>query len=330
MTTPLPPLKVSYSQLTTLRDCPLKFRWHYYDGYRVIAKDPKLDLGSAWHECVLENHYNVIKDYQDHTLDGRSPQRGSADEESLLSVARNTVEAALTAALKGEQYSALYPEDYDVLRWMYAGYTAHYGCDPHWRILDVEHKGLAPLGQIITPAGRRDVVLDYRIDLVVEDLELGGVFAVESKSAKTLSTRFAMELDDQTGLYEWAFRTSNHPQAKTINGCVRSEAKKAMNVGDKPGATKGKAQTLEARHQRLMVPRTPTELTAISRDALAASQAAYGGNLPIYSGPNPGECQWKCQFKDVHIEFRKGRPIAQLMQEHGFRQVPTEFNGLSA
>lgn len=329
MPSPLPPLKVSYSGLTTGRDCPLKHRWHYFDGYRVIEKDQKLDLGSAWHECVLENHYNVIKDYQDHTLDGRSPQRGSAEEESLLSVARDTVESALTAALKGQQYSALYPEDYDVLRWMYAGYAAHYGCDPQWRILDVEHKGLAPLGQIITSAGPRDVVLDYRIDLVVEDFDLGGIFAIESKSAKTLSTRFAMELDDQTGLYEWALRSSSHPQAKEINGCVRSEAKKAMNVGDKPGATKGKAQTLEARHQRIMIPRSDIELDAIRRDALATTQALFGGNLPIYSGPNPSECAWKCQFKEVHILARKGQPVPQLMRDFGFKQVPTEFNGLS-
>jgi hypothetical protein len=330
MTTPMPPLKVSYSGLTTLRDCPLKHWLHYNQGYRVIDKDPKLDLGSAWHECVLENHYNVIKAYQDHTLDGRSPQRGSAEEESLLSVARDTVEAALTAALKGEQYSSLYPEDYDVLRWMYAGYTAHYGCDPQWRILDVEHKGLVPLGTITTPKGPRDVVLDYRIDLVVEDYDLGGIFAIESKSAKSLSSRFAMELDDQTGLYEWAFRSSDHPQAKAINGCVRSEAKKAMNAGDKPGATKGKAQTLEQRHQRLLIPRGTQELEAIRRDALAATQAAYGGNLPIYSGPNPTECQWKCQFKEVHILLRKGgTAMPQLMRDFGFKQVPTEFNGIA-
>jgi hypothetical protein len=239
------------------------------------------------------------------------------------------VEAALKAALIGETYSTLTGDDYDVLRWMYDGYTAHYGCDPQWRIHDVEFNGLAPLGTIQTPEGSRPVVLDYRIDLVVEDLDLGGIFVIESKSAKTLSTRFALELDDQTGLYEWAFRTSDHQLAGAINGCVRSEAKKSMNAGDKPGATKGKAQTLQQRHQRLMVPRTDIELDAIRRDALAAAQAAYGGNLPIYSGPNPQQCQWKCDFKEVHIEARKGYPIDQLMKDHGFRQVPTAFNGLT-
>lgn len=123
----LPPgaLKVSYTSLTTLRDCPLKHAWHYRLGYREIQKDPRLDLGSAWHEAVLEPHYTVIKDYQDHTLDGRSPERGSADEQALLSVARDTVEAALTAALTEGTYGTLTVEDYDTLRWMYDGYTAH-------------------------------------------------------------------------------------------------------------------------------------------------------------------------------------------------------------
>lgn len=324
----LPPLKVSYTNLTTLRDCVLKHAWHYRLGYRVIEKDPRLDLGSAWHEAVLENHYTVIKDYQDHTLDGRSPERGSAEETSLLAFAKDTVEAALSAALQGQHYSTLTSDDYDTLRWMYAGYTDHYGCDPQWRIHEVEYQGLAPLGTITTPAGSRPVVLDYRIDLVVEDRNLGGIFAIESKSAKTLSTRFAIELDDQTGLYEWAFRSSDHQLAGAVNGCVRSESKKAMNAGDKPGATRGKAQTLEQRHQRIMVPRSAIELEAIRRDALAATQAAYGGNLPVYSGPNPSECGWKCQFREVHVEARKGRPVDQLMKDFGFRQVPTEFNGL--
>jgi hypothetical protein len=325
----LPPIKVSYTGLTTGRDCPLKHRWHYFDGWRIVNADKKLQIGSAWHECVLENHYTVIKDYQDFTDTRTSPDRGSEDEKSLLSVARDAVHGSLTAALRGETYSNLSSDDYDTLRWMYAGYTAHYGCDPQWRLLDVEHKGLAPLGTITTQAGPRDVVLDYRIDLVVEDLDLGGIFAIESKSAASLSTRFALELDDQTGLYEWAFRNSSHPHALTINGCVRSEAKKKMNAGDVPGATKGKAQTLEARHQRIMVPRTPIELEAIRRDALATTQALYGGFLPIYSGPNPGECGWKCAFKDVHIDARKGRPVPQLMQDAGFQQIPTEFNGLT-
>jgi hypothetical protein len=326
----LPPLKVSYTGLTTGRDCVLKHWWHYRDGYRVTEKSQKLDLGSAWHELVLENHYTVIKDYQDMTFDGCSPQRGTADEKSLLSVAGDRVHAALSAGLANGTFSTLTPDDYDTLRWMYAGYADFYGCDPQWKLLDVEYRGLAPLGTITTPAGPRDVVLDYRIDLVVEDIELGGIFAIESKSAASLSTRFALELDDQTGLYEWAFRSSAHPLAGAINGCVRSEAKKKMNVGDKPGATKGKAQTLEARHQRMMIPRTPIELNSIRADALATTQALYGGNLPVYSGPNPGECSWKCQFKDIHIDARKGRPVPQLMQDAGFKQVPTEFNGLGA
>jgi hypothetical protein len=329
MPDPMPPIKVSYSQLNTFRDCALKFHWHYRDGYRVTTKDKKLDLGSAWHEAVLENHYSVIKDYQDFTVDGRSPQRDTDEEKTLLAAAEDRVHAALLGAMRGETYSTLGPEDYDTLKWMYAGYTAFYGCDPQWQILDVEYKGLAPLGTIQTTTGPRDVVLDYRIDLVVRDVTLGGIFAVESKSAANLTTRFAMELDDQTGLYEWAFRASGHPLAGTINGCVRSEAKKKMNAGDVPGATKGKAQTLEARHQRIMVPRSPIELNAIRADALAATQAAYGGNLPIYSGPNPQQCLWKCQFKDVHIQARKGQSVPQLMTDAGFKRVPTPLNNLT-
>lgn len=325
----LGPLTVSYTRLTTFRDCPLKHTLHYLQGWRPEERDKKLDLGSAWHEQVLENHYRTIQDYQHHTAAGRSPRRGTHEEASLLSVCADTVNAALKAAERLGAYATLDPEDYTVLQWMYTGYTEHYGAEPQWRILDVEYNGLAPLGTITTPAGPQEVLLDYRIDLVVEDFDRGGVFLVESKSAKTLSTRFALELDDQTGLYEWAFRHSDHPQAAALNGSIRSETKKAMNAGDKPGATRGKAQTLLQRHQRQSVPRGDLELDAIARDALAVTQAAYGGGMQIYSSPNPSECAWKCQFSEAHIMLRKGLPLERTMRDFGFTQVPTPYNGLS-
>jgi hypothetical protein len=325
------PIKVSYSQLNTFRDCPLKFRWHYIDGYRVTEAAHKLQLGSAWHERVLEPHYRTLLAHQTAAPNGRSPHRGSTAETQWLVHARAAVETALAEALLSDTYTALTAEDYETLRWMYAGYTQHHGCDPAWRILDVEYNGLAPLGTITTPDGPRDVVLDYRIDLVVEDFERGGVFLVESKSTAQLTSKFAMELDDQTGLYEWAFLASDHPLAGEVNGTIRSETKKTMNAGDKPGATRGKAQTLDQRFQRLTVPRSPRELAALAADALAATQAAYGGNLPVYSAPNPSECGWKCQFKEVHVLARKGgTPLPILMRDFGFAQVPTPFNGLEA
>jgi hypothetical protein len=103
-----------------------------------------------------------------------------------------------------------------------------------------------------------------------------------------------------------------------------------MNAGDKPGATKGKAQTLQQRHQRIMVPRSDIELAALARDALAVTQAGFGGNLPIYSSPNPQQCGWKCQFQEVHVQARKGQSVPQLMRDFGFQQIPTEWNGIPA
>lgn len=321
------PVKVSYSQLSTLRDCPLKFAWHYLEGWRGTDPNRNLDLGSVWHQHVLEPHYNLIKAAQDDTANGRSPLRGTPKERILLAKAKADVQDSLDTALASDGFPGITPADYDILRWMYDGYTETFGCDSRWKILDVEYKGLVPLGTITTPDGPRDVVLDFRIDLVVEDLDMHGVFAIEHKTAAQLPTLFALELDDQTGLYEWAFRRSGHEYADTINGCVRSVAKKTMNVGDMPGATKGKAQSLAQRFQRKPVPRTDIELDAIARDALAASQAAYGGNLPIYSAPNPQQCGWKCGFNQVHVLARKGLPVPTLMKDYGFQQIPTAWNG---
>lgn len=323
--TTLPPIKVSYSQLNTFRDCPLKFRWHYIDGWRQQDDiSVNLLLGSVWHR-MLEAHYGIIQRGQQGMARNVSPRRGTPEETRWLAVAR---EAAMSEFRNAPEAEFVAADKWEALPWMLEGYQEQYGCDPNWRILDVEYMGLVPLGTIHTPKGEREVILDFRIDQVVEDLELGGIFAIEQKSTATLSTRFALELDDQTGLYEWAFRKSDHPLASQINGCVRSEAKKGMNAGDKPGATRGKAQELSSRFQRMRIPRTPVELDSIARDALATTQAAYGGDLPIYSAPNPAQCGWKCGFDQVHVLARKGRPVPVLMKDFGFAQVPTEFNGV--
>lgn len=188
-----------------------------------------------------------------------------------------------------------------------------HGLDESWIIREIEIKGRTELAP--------NVFLTYIIDLVVEDLEYGGEWAVDHKSCKNLSSDFAMDLDDQGGLYWWAWE--NDPEhARQVNGFVRSEARKKMNVGDQLGATRGKPQTLEQRFARHRKGACAGELEVIRRDAYSAAVIMgkiRSGELPVWSAPDPDRCGWRCDYKNVHVQARKnGWDVAEAMEDFGF------------
>lgn len=321
----LAPVRVSYSQLSTWRDCWLKGYLHYVQGWRRDEPNEKLDLGTVWH-MMLETHYRGIMARQQ-AENRRSPGRGTHEEAAWLAALRPDVMDVLERAHM--DYPSLTPQNFQVLRWMHDGHTELYGLDPNWRILAVEVKDIAILGEITTPEGVRTVELDYRIDLVVEDSYRGGVWIVDHKSCANLSDRITIELDDQGGLYWWAFAHSDHPLAKQVNGYLRNEAKKTQNKGDHTPGPRTKAQALSDRMQRVPANHGAKELENIAADALATAQAVYGGGAPIHSSPNPQQCGWKCPFVEPHILMRKGQDPEVIMRDFGFRRIPTIWNGLS-
>lgn len=302
---------VSYSELDTFRQCPLKWKMGYADGYRPDTEKEAFRLGHVWHE-IMEVHYTVIKAWQEEEHGGskRSPARGSMGETELLEDCAREVGYAVMDKLDDETRG--------LMEWAYGGYVEMHGCDPDWRIIATEIKGQVPLR-----TGDRELV--YVIDLVVEDLDYGGIWIVDHKFPGDLASDLEIDLDDQLGLYWYAWSVSGHDLAKRVNGAMLNEARKKRNVGDMvpvpltaAGKPKGKPQTLEQRFRRTRTSRTVEELWAIADDARAVIDAMETGI--IYSSPNPKQCQWKCDFKEVHVLSRSSAiPLTEVLEDFGFK-----------
>ncbi|UTN93056.1 exonuclease [Streptomyces phage Marky] len=313
---PAGPRPVSYSELDTFRQCPLKWHIGYAEGWKPVREKEAFRLGHIWHE-IMERHYLTIKAFQDANVGGekRSPRRGSMGETELLEQCAGEVGAVM---------DKLDDDTRDLMEWAYAGYVEAHGCDPDWRIIATEQRGQTAL----EPGGREIV---YVIDLVVEDLDYGGVWIIDHKFPGDLMTDTEIDLDDQLGLYWFCWLTDPDDSQFTkvirarVNGAMLNEARKKRNVGDQVpvplfanGKPKGKPQTLEQRFRRTRTSRTVEELSAIAADALQVVKAMETGI--IYSSPNPKQCGWKCDFKEVHILSRSSSiPMAEVLEDFDFK-----------
>ncbi len=322
MTTQRP---VSYSELDTFRQCPMKWDLGYRQGWKPTVEKEAFRLGHIWHE-IMERHYLTIKDFQENGLPaadgshplgeglgpGRSPRRATVTETALLERCAGEVGAVM---------DKLDDETRGLMEWAYAGYVEAYGCDSDWRIIATEQKGEVPL----TEDGRP---LVWVIDLVVEDLDYGGVWIVDHKFPGDLATDTEIDLDDQLGLYWYAWGISGHETAKRVNGAMLNESRKKRNVGDmvpvplfQNGKPKGKPQTLEQRFRRTRTSRTLEELEVIAEDArrVVTAMELLAGEGALYSSPNPKQCAWKCDFREVHIVSRSGAiPVAEVLEDFDF------------
>jgi hypothetical protein len=315
-----PQRPVSYSELDTFRQCPLKWSIGYREGWKPSYEKEAFRLGHIWHE-IMERHYLTLQEYQqqEHNTDHQSPQRGAIAEQGLLERCAGEVGAVM---------DKLDDETRALMEWAYSGYVDAYGCDPDWVILATEQRG-----QVALEPGGREIV--YVIDLVVEDLDYGGVWIVDHKFPGDLATDTEIDLDDQLGLYWFCWFNDTVDDQFTrvirarVNGAMLNEARKKQNVGDmvpqqffKNGKPKGTPQTLEQRFRRTRTNRTPEELNTIAADALKVVAVmdfvAETGN--DYSSPNPKQCQWKCDFKEIHILSRSSAlPLQEVLEDFGFK-----------
>jgi len=286
---------VSFSELDTYRQCPLKHTWAYKERWKKPATvDGALAKGSLWH-LILEDHYNVIKNG------------------GTLTDAYNKVSPYFT-----DERSGVTTEAQDLMVWMYEGYVERYDNDSDWEILAVEHPFVINLPD---PDGNPSPYdIKGKIDLVVRNLANGTVWVVDHKSGSQLPNQMDLEIDDQFGLYVWALKTDS-PWDPV--GAVHSAARTRRNTADHPGyAGKLKPQSLDERYRRTYLNRSEVELKSIALDAWAVAANAYptGDKLPLYSSPDPRQCGWKCDYKEVHLLARKGKNTQQALSEYGFVQ----------
>lgn len=289
---------VSYSELDTYRQCPLKHALAYRGRWRKDREGGALYRGSLWH-LVMENHYLIIQDAQKRWGKVRFNQRERDEVEEQLQV---MVDAILRDPTNGKWRS----DEHELVGWMYDGYQAYYGLDENWRILAVELKDEVPL--LNERGGVSRFRLKVKMDLVVIDMLTGRIEIIDHKSASDFTRPTELDIDDQFGLYTWAARQ----RGRKVFCSVRSDARTQRNVGP---------MKLEARFQRLPSYRTDTELTSLALDAYRTAKSAYSAaNAVPFSSPNPSICKWKCDFLQVHLQARKGVPIETALKDFGFTQ----------
>jgi len=301
---------VSYSELDTFRQCPLKHKWAYGQRWtQKVKPGSALDKGSLWH-AVMEVHYRIVKAYQD--------RHGGTIPEGLDERILKRIRKEITPLLH-DMDSGLQTPVQTLIEWMYDGYVEFYGIDRAWKIVAIEHQIVTPLLDEKGKPTRWH--LKAKIDLIIYDRDLGTFWVVDHKSCANMPDYMAMELDDQFGLYCWILKQVKRP----VQGAMHSAARTTRNQPDFPDYTgKNKPQELEGRFQRKPLSRGLGELRKLAYDAYCAATQAHPTaearpHVKIYSSPDPRQCGWKCDFKDVHLILRKStQREATILAGEGF------------
>lgn len=306
---------VSYSELDTFRQCPLKHHLLYQRRWTKPAREGgALDKGTLWHIC-MEAHYGVIKVVQDENK-GRVPAKLV---KATLVLAREEVMKHLVHPISGAQ-----TETQELIEWMYNGYVEQYGVDELWRVIAIEHQIKLALPM---PGGAPSrYILKAKLDMIMREWSTGLLWVWDHKSGADLPNKMDLEIDDQFGLYTWLMRQVG----KKIAGTMHNAARTTRNAGDrpenqdadgKPLKSSQKKQTLEQRMLRTYLNRSDAELSNLALDAYYAAKAAYPDDPAYaarYSSPDPRSCGWKCDVKESHLAMRQGRNPDQVMRENGF------------
>lgn len=299
---------VSYSEIDTLRQCPLKHLLAYKE--RWVAPggggSEASDKGTEWH-LVAQAHYGAIRDAQP---EGR-PRRPT-DAQWMVTLAKARIAAQKVIPTL---------EHADLIQWMYDGYVERWGkADQNWWVVGVEDRS-----EIVLPnpaGGASKFILKTRIDLIVRDLTQPGypIYIVDHKSSKDLPSNRELDLDDQFGLYEVLMRLAGDKVLGTVYNAIRTQ----RNQADFPGYSgKSVAQTLDGRHKRHRMKRPDVELRQIAVEAYYAAEWAYSPVLDRkrFSSPDPRQCGWKCDYVDQHIAARKiGVHPREILARTGFTQ----------
>lgn len=299
-----PPIIVSYSELDTFRQCPLKHALAYKQRWtKEKAEDSALSKGTLWHK-VLEAHYSYLR-----TVQQAKQELGSSwvipatcDAEILDDCFnRGGVRELLQDTRTGGQ-----TEVQELIQWMYEGHVAQWGIDRNWQILAVEHNAVVPLRN--EKGNRTRFHLKLKIDLIVRDKRTGTIEIVDHKSGKDLPKKMELDLDDQFGLYTWGCRELGMQARSSIHNAARTQRNKGP-------------MALEDRFSRTQMYRTDQELSNLALDAYRAARVAYSPiNEVPFSSPDPRQCGWKCDLKEVHLAARKGIPIKLALRDFGFAQ----------
>lgn len=306
-------IEVGQSELKDFRQCPLKHKFRWRDGWFQPEAGDASWTGTLWH-AVLASHYRAKQALQAQRL------------ESTYTPAQALIVMRKTINELAELYE-LDEEKADLLNWMAEGYIERWGIDEDWWIEKVEERLVVP---IIDPDTGEDsgFAIRFTADLMVRIKSLGMRLAIvdnKSIAAQGVTGKLDLDIDDQLGIYIRGMARldpNDPPILGMLNQARRDRLKRPM--------------TLSERFFRPTSTRTPRELDEIERDALADLRRMHGAeNLRRpSSSPNPRQCGWSCDFKEAHIVLRKSggdyQHAVSVLQAAGFSNDPEQDPALTS
>jgi hypothetical protein len=281
-----PPVVVGQSEVADFRQCPLKHKLRWREGWYLPADHPELsessDTGTQWH-AIIARHYQLIKEFQQagKEIDGEHIGR---------EVGKFLVAYADAVGMTDERFA--------LLQWMYEGYVERWGFDRDWEIVNIEQTLVTPIFNPET-GERTRFMLRWTADLVVRVRSLGGRIAIIDNKTVASSgawSRTDVDISDQLGLYTrgWNRLYVADPAIYSMHSQVRRDKLK-------------RPMTLSERFSRLHGNRTDAELDEIEADLIDDLERMHSErNLARpTSHPDPKQCGWKCDFKEAHIVLRR-------------------------
>lgn len=279
-------IEVGQSELKDFRQCPLKHRFRWTNGwYQPIASDSSA-TGTLWHTVQAAHYRDKMR------IEGQGKPTDYTAEK-----ARRAMSGAIDLLVESEQADE---EQAELLRWMAGGYVERWGTDRDWEVVGVEERLRVPLVDPDRPRAKPRFVLRFTADLRVRIRSLNGALAiVDNKTvsgAQNAHTGIDVDLDDQLGLYTGAMARrdpKDPPLFAMLNQVRRDRLKRPM--------------TMDERFFRPRSTRTRREVDEIIRDALADMERMHGAanQRRSTSAPNPRQCGWSCDFKEAHIALRR-------------------------
>lgn len=310
---------VSWSELDSFRQCPMKHRLAYLERWtQDVADNTPLGKGSLWHR-VLEVHYNTIKAHQIPDMNDGLGVQWDCIADELKQHCIDEVGKLLAVMETDEERD---PNTMIMLHWMYAGHLEMWGLDEQWDIVAVENTAIVPLYE--EDGSESWVRLKVKLDLLVRDTK-GRMWIVDHKSCGTLPGEKDFDWADQFGLYVYALGKVG----VRITGSIHSAARTKMNQGDiiKPGEpgykSTMKAQELDQRFARRPIGYTPQQLEGIAGDALADMKLAHGEANHKRRNPDEERCKWRCGYSEACMLGRRtgsDGQMVEMLQRTGFVQ----------
>lgn len=306
-------MRLSNSKANTWRRCPKKYHYKYGLGLRSKTRELPLERGSWLHE-MLEAYY-VTGDWRPKWKELKKAFYTLFEEEreDLGDLPEETKRIMLSYERKWKKE------------------------DRRYRVVDSE------LDEILTMSNGLE--FNFIIDLVVEDLEVGGLWLWDHKTVKSFMDEDYMLLDAQLARYFWAAEKMGYTPLKGVvfneirtkppaipellkSGALSQRANidtdyftyareiKRHGLSTEPyEELLGRLRQNSGRFFRRTVMPKDTALTKRTMQDLldTAEEIEAAGHKGRYPRSVSKNCTWDCEFKDVCITEYFGGDATSLM-----------------